>query len=452
MGEGAKLLKSQKNQGAMGIEKRSTEVSRLNLETCRLKRQLSAFALWLLAINGMIGAGIFGIPAAAQAQAGDFSPWLYMLCALLIAPIVLCFAELSSAFSQTGGPVLYARCAFGPFVGFQAGWAFYIARLTAFAANLSLLVASIGFFWPGADGAMMRVGLLALASLAMICINIAGAGAAIAWLGTLTALKLLPLLAFALYGAAQLDGAVLLQVTAPPDPPVLGSALLLVIYAFVGFESSVVPAGEARDPQRDMPRALLWALLVCAAIYALIQLAAQALLPNLASTDRPLLAAGEAWLGLWGAWMVALGIIASVGGNLLGSMFSTPRISYRLGLDGQLPDWFAAVHPRYLTPANSILVYGVAAFVLAASGSFVWLAVMSVLTRLLLYLLCIAAMPAVRRQTGAKLRLVGGWSVPLLAALVCLGLLTQVEWRAVLATLALLAVGSVLFVLARRRV
>mgnify|MGYP001275767262 CR=1 FL=1 len=415
-----------------------------------LKRQLSAFALWLLAINGMIGAGIFGIPAAAQAQAGDFSPWLFMLCALLIAPIVLCFAELSSAFSQTGGPVLYARCAFGPFVGFQAGWAFYIARLTAFAANLSLLVASIGFFWSGADDPVTRVLLLGLVSVAMLGINIMGARAAIASLGTLTALKLLPILAFALYGATQLDGSVLLNANEPPAPAELGSALLLVIYAFVGFESSVVPAGEARDPQRDMPRALLWALLVCAALYALIQLAAQALLPDLANTERPLLAAGEAWLGTWGAWMVALGIIASVGGNLLGSMFSTPRISYRLGLDGQLPAWFATVHPRYLTPANSIWAYGIAAFLLAASGSFVWLAVLSVLTRLLLYLLCIASMPAVRRQAQTRMQLLGGWSVPLLASLVCVALLTQVQWASVVATFALLAVGSMLFVLRRR--
>lgn len=417
-----------------------------------LKRQLSALALWLLAINGMVGAGIFGIPASAQALAGDFSPWVFMLCALLIAPIVLCFGELSSAFTQTGGPVLYAGSAFGPFVGFQAGWAFYIARLTAFAANLSLLVTSFGFFWPAADDTAVRIGLLAGVCAAIVWVNIAGARAAIASLGTLTALKLLPLLGFAVYGISELDSAVLVHAAAPPAAPALGSALLLVIYAFVGFESSVVPAGEARNPRVDMPRALLWALLVCAALYALIQFAAQSLLPALASTARPLLAAGEAWLGPSGAWIVALGILASVGGNLVGSMFSTPRVSYRLGLDGQLPAWFAAVHPRYLTPANSILGYGIAAFLLAASGSFVWLAVMSVLTRLLLYITCIAAMPAVRRQSdGTGLRLPGGWCVPILALIVCVGLMTQVDWRAVLATLALLAVGSVLFMLTRHR-
>jgi amino acid transporter len=419
-----------------------------------LRRQLSVLGLWLLAINGMIGAGIFGVPAAAQALAGDFSPWLFVLCALLIAPIMLCFAELASAFADTGGPVLYARTAFGPFAGFQAGWAFYVARLTAFAANLNLLVVSIGYFWPASNGALARTGLLAAITAAMIWVNTVGARAAMASLGTLTVLKLLPLLAFAAYGAVQVDTGVFMQLESAPAAADLGAALLLVIYAFVGFESSVVPAGEARNPRRDMPRALLAALLVAAGLYALIQLAAQTLLPGLANSERPLLAAGEAWLGSAGALAVALGVLASVAANLLGSMFSTPRISYRLAIDGQLPEWFGAVHARHSTPANSILCYGVAAFVLAASGSFVWLAVMSVLTRLLLYLACIASMPAVRRQAGGGqgLRLAGGWPVPALAVAVCLGLLTQVEWRAVVATAALLGIGSLLFLAARRRV
>lgn len=420
------------------------------IESEPLKRQLSAFALWLLAINGIIGAGIFGIPASAQALAGDFSPWLFVLCALLIAPIILCFAELSSAFGNTGGPVLYARSAFGPFVGFQAGWAFYVARLTAFAANLNLLVVSIGYFWPAANEPLVRSGLLGALTAAMVWVNTVGARAAMASLGTLTLLKLMPLLALAAFGASQVNAQVL---AAPPPASELGAGLLLVIYAFVGFESSVVPAGEARDPQRDMPRALLWALVVAAALYALIQFAAQFLVPGLATVERPLLAAGEAWLGPVGAWLVALGILASVGGNLLGSMFSTSRISYRLALDGQLPRWFAVVHAHHLTPVNSILCYGVAAFALAASGSFVWLAVVSVLTRLLLYLTCIASMPAVRRQAGTsqRMRLPGNWVLPTLAAVICIGLLTQVEWRSVVATAALLAIGSLLFAIARQR-
>lgn len=418
-----------------------------------LKRQLSVFALWLLMINGMIGAGIFGVPASAERLAGAFSPWVFVICALMIAPIMLCFAQLASAFHGTGGPMLYARVAFGPFVSFQAGWAYYVARVTSFAANLSLLVASVGYFWPAANSGAVRIGLLLALSGGLVWINIVGARAAVRSLGGLTVVKLLPLIALAGYGLFSLDQTVFVSATQPPAGVELGAVLLLVIYAYVGFESGVVPAGEAKNPKRDMPRALLWALAISALLYALIQLAAQRLLPDLANTERALVAAGDVWFGPIGAVLVMAGLIASVTGNLLGSMFSTARMSYRLGLDGQLPAWFGAVSERYTTPANSIAFYGLLAFALAASGSFVWLAVLSVLIRLLLYMLCVASMPAVKRQSAADpdfMRLPGGWLVPGMAVLVCLGLLTQVKLNSVLATLALLAAGSVLYAVANR--
>jgi amino acid transporter len=416
-----------------------------------LVRTLGGTALWLIVINGMIGAGIFGTPAGAQRLAGDFSPWVFALCAVLIAPIMLCFASLSSAFTGTGGPILYARAAFGPFVGFQVGWDLYIARLTAFAANLNLLVTTIGFFWPDAMGLSVRLGLLLLLCAGMVWVNIVGARAAMGSLGVLTVLKLLPLIGLAGIGLINLDAAVFTSVTAPPAMKDLGAPVLLVIYAYVGFESGLVPAGEARNPQRDLPRALLLALGVAACLYVLIQLAAQHLLPDLASSDRPLVDAGRVLLGPTGAVVVILAIIVSVGGNLLGSMFSTPRITYRLGLDAQLPPAFARVHPRHNTPWISVAIYGVASFALAATGSFVWLAVLSVLTRLLIYMTCIAAMPRVCGRAAAapaRFRLPAGPAIPIIALLVCIALLTRVSLVSVIATAGLLGVGSVLYLVA----
>lgn len=156
-------------------------------------------------------------------------------------------------------------------------------------------------------------------------------------LGVVTILKLLPLIAIAGIGLVGLDREVFTSITTPPNTTDLGAAVLLVIYAYVGFESGLVPAGESKHPQRDMPRALILALAVATGLYILIQIAAQRLLPDLAGSERPIVEAGEAFLGRAGAVIVVLAIIASVGGNLLGSMFSTPRITYRLALDGQLP-------------------------------------------------------------------------------------------------------------------
>lgn len=418
-----------------------------------LRRQLTLAALWLLVINGMIGAGIFGIPAAAERLSGQSSPWVFALGALLIAPIMLCFAQLSSAFSGTGGPILYAQSAFGPFAGFQIGWAFYIARLTASAANLNLLIATISYFWSAPMGPAVRIGLMFAVCAALVWINIVGARAAIRSLGLLTVVKLLPLLVLAAIGLARIDRAFLTSITSVPDSPDLGAAILLVIYAYVGFESGLVPAGESKRPERDMPRALVLALVVVAAVYVLIQIAAQRLLLDLASSERPIVDAGAAILGEAGAVVVVVAIIASVGGNLLGSVFSAPRLTYCLALENQLPRFLSRVDPRRQTPWTSILFYGAAMFLLAATGAFAQLAALSVLTRLLIYLVCIAAMPRVRARAedpSRQLRLPGGYVIPVLAAIVCFGLLTQVSRDSIIATAALLALGSVLFWLEAR--
>lgn len=422
-----------------------------------LVRRLTLPALWLLVINGMIGAGIFGVPAAAEQLAGRFSPWVFAICALLIAPVMLCFAQLASAFRGTGGPTLYARTAFGPFAGFQIGWAFYIARLTAFAANTNLLVTTVAFFWPEAIGPALRVGLILLVCGLLTWVNLVGAQTAMRALGVITVLKLLPLVGLALVGLVGLDQTVFTSAVSPPGLVDLSAAVLLVIYAYVGFESGLVPGGESRNPQRDMPRALLLALAIAATVYVLVQFATQRLVPDLAMAERPVVDAGAALFGQVGAVVVVLAIIASVGGNLLGSMFSTSRISYRLALDGQLPPFFASVHPRYATPWLSVLVFGGTAFVLAATGSFVWLAVISVFVRLLIYGTCIAAMPRVNaaaEESPDRIRLPGGLAIPALGMLVCAGLATQVSLASLLATVGLLAVGTLLFMLAawQRRV
>jgi amino acid transporter len=426
----------------------------------RLPRELTAFGLWLIAINGMIGAGIFGLPAEAARLAGAWSPWTFLICAALMLPIVLCYGALARRFSATGGPVLYASAAFGPLVGFQAGWMFYIARLTAFSANASLLVATVGHFWPQATDPVPRTLLLALVIGAFTFANAIGTRRAVNTLGALTLLKFLPLVGLVGVGIALAPGATLEALLGGGNPaaPVagavavavdgsgaggmpleLGAAIVLVFYAFVGFESGVVPAGEAKDPKRDLPRALLWALGVASLLYALLQAVCVATLPQLATTERPMVALGGALIGEVGAAIVVLGVIASVGGNLAGSMLSTPRITYALARDGSLPAWFGAVHARYETPARSILFYGLVGFLLAAAGSFVYLAVLSVLTRLLLYALCCGALP----------RLGGSAPLAAVALAVCAYLLWQVQAGAWLATAAFVAVGSLLYALAR---
>jgi amino acid transporter len=416
-----------------------------------LIRRLTVFGIWLLVVNGMIGAGIFGVGAEAARLTGAFSPWMFLLCGVLMAPVMLSFSEVARYFEGTGGPILYAHTAFGPLAAFQTGWAFYIARATAFAANLNLLISGLAFFWTGADQGWLRLVLLTSICGALTWVNVIGSGEAMRTVGVLTILKFVPLIALVVLGlpvvGIEIFAAPAAQVPVAGD---FGAALVLLVYAYVGFESALVPAGEARDPRRDMGRALLLSLVVVSLLYFLIQAVCVSVLPALATTERPLVEAGAVLLGSTGALIMTAGVIASVAGNVAGAMFSTPRMTYALALEGQLPSVFATVHPVHRTPSVSVIVFGALVLALALTGSFAWLAGISVVTRLLIYLVCIGAIPRLRRwhanQPGTT-NVARGWAIPLISAVICVGLLSQVSARSALVTAAFLGVGVALFAL-----
>lgn len=411
---------------------------------------MTVVGIWLLAINGMIGAGIFGVPSEAARLTGIYSPLVFLLCGLLLAPVMMVIGEVSSYFRHTGGPILYAHEAFGPLAGFQTGWAFYIARVTAFAANLNLLITSIAYLWTGADQGITRIVLLALVCGGFTWVNVVGTKHAMRSVGILTILKFLPLVALVIFGLGHLTPEALpFAETTMPSRSAIGTAALFSIYAFVGWESALVPAGEAKNPARDTPRALLWALAIATLLYVLIQATAVAVLPNLSASERPLVDVAAVLIGPAGAILLMAGVVASVGGNVAASMFSTPRITYTLARDGGLPAWFSEVHPRFRTPANSVIFLGAVVFALSVVGEFAWLAGMSAVVRLLIYLVCIAALPHLRRKyadAAGQSVLPGGWVLPVLGVAVCVWLLTQITLRGALVTAAFLGIGGVLYV------
>ncbi|MCC5868667.1 MAG: APC family permease [Gammaproteobacteria bacterium] len=426
----------------------------------QLVRRLGATGIWLLAVNGMIGAGIFGVPAGAAALTGIYSPLVFAACGLLLAAIVLCFAEIAGHFHGTGGPILYLQTAFGRFAGFQAGWAFYVARVTAFAANVNLLVASIAFFWPAAATGAVRIGLLATIVFGLAWINVLGVKQAMRSLGILTVLKFLPLLALVIMGLAWLEPAVFAsRPAATPGMLDFGTAALLVIYAFVGWENALVPGGEARDPRRDMPRGLFWALGLVTVLYVMVQAVAVAVLPDLAESERALVDVAAVLIGPAGALLLTVGVVVSVGGNLAAAMITAPRLTYSLARQGSFPAWFGRVHPEHRTPAISVMFFAAICFALAVYGSFVWLAAMSALVRVLIYMSCIGAMPRLRQRFAVQaqardshhFQVPLGWTVPVLAFLVCGLLLTRIGLDSVLSTAGVLGAGAIIYWQVRRR-
>ena len=420
----------------------------------RLPRSLGVWGIWLLAINGLIGAGIFGLPSSAARLAGEYSPLVYVLCALLILPVVLCFAELASYFRSTGGPIRYSTEAFGTLIGFQAGWLYYLSRVGAFAANSALLLDSIGYFWSGATGGLGRIASLALICGGLIFINVIGSVRAIRSLAVLTAAKLAALFLLVSVGVGYLGSDLLPRFEgAVPSVSDVGLAALLLTYAYGGFEFAVIPAGETRNPARDMPIALLLALGVVALLYLSIQLVSMAAVPDIATSTSPLLDAASALMGPVGSVTLMLGVVASVGGNLVAGIFSTPRITYMLSLDGSLPRWFGAVHNVLLTPANSILFFGLLSFLLAVFGSFIWLAATAVFSRLIVYILTCAAVPRLRKRYAASGAFVlpAGYLMPFLGIVASGWLTLQVERDSFLLTVLLMLIGSALYVVARRQ-
>jgi len=365
-----------------------------------LVRVIRRWDLVAMATNAIIGAGIFGLPSVIFGRIGVYSLFAFVACAVVATLIILCFAEVASRFTGTGGPYLYAREAFGPFLGFEVGWLIWIARLTAFAANCNLLIGYLGFFWPGAESAAGRAATIAVVVLGLTAVNLVGVRNATTVGNVFTVAKLLPLLLFVGVGLFFIQPGSF----ALPSPPPFGEfsvAVLLLIYAFTGFEMATISGGEARDPRRDIPRALLIAIGIVAVLYFLIQVVSIGTLPGLAGSNRPIADAGVRFLGVIGGTIITAGAVVSIVGNLNVIMLVGARLPFAMAERGELPRILARVHPRFRTPHIAILLTAAIVLALTLSGTFVYAATISVIARLLSYASTCAALPVLRRQRGA---------------------------------------------------
>lgn len=418
-----------------------------------LLRAIGFMGIAVLALNSTIGGGIFGLPPNVVERAGLTSPWLFLVVGVLIIPIVLTFAQLASYFRDSGGPVLYTSHAFGPAVGFGTGWIYYISRITAYAANSTLLATYVGTFWAPAATSVGRAVTITLVCAALTWANYVGVRNGVRALSLLTVLKLTPILMLVLWGLPYVS----VETVVPVDGPVvdgLGGTILMMMFAFVGFESATIVSGESKDPRRSLPAALALTTVLVGVFYFLVVLSYVAVLPNLEGDQLTLVGMG-AWLfGPIGAVVITLAAIFSIGGNLGAILLAAPRLTFSMAEQHMLPRWFGAVHERYSTPGNSILFLGALALALALSGTFVQLVVASSLTRLITYVLCIGALPIIHRRASEEeraeaFRLPGGYAIPVVALLISLWIASQSgadEW---ILTGGLLGLGLALYGVAR---
>ncbi len=418
----------------------------------RLIRAVGRWPLLALSINDVVGSGIYLLPASAALLLGPASLWAVLLAGLASSLLVLCYAQAASCFDGTGGAYLYAREAFGPFIGFEIGWLTWVTRVAVAAALANGFALALGALVPvlADEGARFAVAFAALAFVTVI--NLVGVRAG-ARTGVVLAIgKLVPLLFFIVVGAWYIDGSRLDVFALPPDGR-LGEAALLLLFAFAGFENSPAAAGEYRNPKRDLPVALLRMIVIVTAIYLGVQAVALGTLPGLAGSRSPLAEAAEGFAGPGAAVLLGIGAGVSILGTLTTTMLFGPRYVYAIALDGSAPAVFARLHPRWRTPVAAILLQAVLALALAWTGSFVELALLSMVARLCAYIGTACAVIVLRRRHAGRaglLQLPGGDLIPVAAVLLSLALLASARVENLLAGAIAIVIGALIHLASRR--
>jgi len=422
----------------------------------QLLRAIGRWSLTALVINSIIGSGVFGLPSTVAGYLGKRSPLAVLLAGVGMAVIFGCFAEVASRFHQAGGPYLYARAAFGRVMGIQMAWMLFLGQVAAPAANANLFVIYLGEFWPHARDPLPRALILTLLVGLLAFVNVRGVRAGTQVSNFFTAAKLLPLFAVIAMGLFVLHAHPAGVSSVAPAAVATGQwlkAVLLLVFAYGGFETALAPMGEAKDPRRDAPFALLIALVVCTMTYALIQWVVVGILPDAAHSDRPLADVARIAVGSFGAGLVAVGALISFYGYLSAKILAMPRVTFALAEQGDFPKAFAAIHPRFHTPYVSILVFAALVWGFALTGEFQWNVTLSAVARLLYYAVCCAALPVLRRKEpdSARFRLPAGSFFAGLAVLMCATLLTQVDRSQSLIVAATVALAFVNWTLVARK-
>ena len=416
----------------------------------RLKRDIGIFGAAFIVLNSVIGAGIFALPGKVAVSAGMASPWLFLIVGILFLSIILTFAELASYYDQTGGPVLYARDAFGPLAGFSTGWLIFLARMTAFAANANVMAIYLASLSDVFASEFARMAIITLVTVGLTWANVLGVKDGVRTMGVFTFLKVIPLLLLVLLGLQHVTGATLVPADFQIDN--IGGTTLLLIYAYVGFETVGVTAGETSQPQRTIPIALIRTLLLTGLLYFFIVLVYISVIPAADYANATLVDVGRSLAGPAGALVITFAAVFSIGGNLASSILAAPRLLFSLAEQRLMPQWFGNIHKKYATPDRAIIVMGAMSLVLGLSSNFVDLAIGSSVVRLLGYIICIASLPVIRRKATPVAkenawRLPGGFMIPAIALAICFWLIAQSKGEDWIKVSILLVIGIGLYLI-----
>jgi amino acid transporter len=424
----------------------------------KLIRAIGVRGLASTMMNYTVGAGIFVLPALAAAQVGAAAPLVYLICAVAIGLILLCFADAGSRISLSGGTYGYAQVAFGPYVGFMvAACLWFGSSVLASAAVANVFMDALGHLVPTTSGATARGLILAIMYSFFALINIRGVKMGSGMVQTVTVAKLTPLFILVAVGLFAINPQHLAWPGMPPLSAIARASIVL-IFAFLGTETALSVSGEVTNPARTVPRAIFITIVLVTLLYMGIQIVSQGVLgPDLALNQKtPLAETARRVLGSGGQTLILVGTAISTFGYVGGDMLAAPRGLYALGKDKLLPSFIGAVNEKYRTPHVAIIIHAVLCAAFAISGSFAGLIVLATLATLIVYLVCCAAVIKLQRMNltieGTKpFRLPGGPVIPIIACAIVIWLMTASTRQEFVAMAIMLAVQTGIFLLMKTR-
>lgn len=411
-----------------------------------LKRVIGVSGLSLNIINFTIGAGIFALPAIVGVNLGAFGVFSYVFCGIMLASIMLCYAEIGSRVTSAGGSYAYVETAFGDFAGFIVNWMFVFSwSILGDAALMNIVADSLAAIFPVFSNPWIR-GILFLVLIGiMVLINIRGVKQGIAFVKGVVIIKMLPLIGIVIFGISQIDTANL-QWEELPSLNTFGNTTLVLFFAFAGFESALGVSGELKNPKRTVPLGILMGGIIVLVLYLLLQMVTQGILGSQmeAVKDAPLAAVAEILVGTTGGTLLLVAAAISCFGSVSGDVLNTPRLLYAGSKDGLYPKFLGKVHPKFATPHWAIICFAALIFIFSIAGGFEQLAVLASAAILLIYLAVILATIKLRKnalyESEKTFKIPGGLIIPYIGIAAIIWLLTSLSTLEIISTLIFIAI------------
>lgn len=425
-----------------------------------LKREIGLWGLTFNIINTVIGSGIFVLPALISEELGAAGVFAYLFCGFLITIVMLCFAEVGSKITITGGAYAYIEVAFGKYFGFiTANLFIFGASLMATAAVANAIANTLSYLMPLMGNPFLRACFFVLLFTALTVLNVRGVKEGITVIKLTTLLKLAPLLLLICWGFTKINGENLVWNRLPPLKA-FGKISLILFFAFQGAENSLSVSGEVKNPNKTVPKSILLSTLVILCIYLGVHLVAQGVLGNSLSAFKkaPLAATAKNIIGPFGETLMILGAAISMFGYLSSDILNMPRVLFRSAKDKVIPvELLAKVHPRFATPYISIITFTTLGCFLSIVGGFTKLAILSTSSVLLIYLgvaLAVIKLRGLKKHSLSTFKIPGGLMVPVLSIIIIIWFLTNLtrnEMSSILIFIGALSIIYVLIVFLKRR-